>query len=231
MKKNSLLLVALLFSFTTAFSQLGIRVGVNMANQIKHFGKDDLKKSFSNDNLTGFQVGLIYSMNRSSGLGFEVGALLAQKGGMFDIDDSSSAIDNAIEGYKEINYFEVPLNLKYKMNIIDPVSVFGVAGLYGGFAITEVSKVKTKIDDLKKSRDFDDFADRIDYGFNLGFGVELIEKIQIAFNWSQALQKKNPDKKFFKKMQDGGFIGNALHPNVEPKSTNRVFSVSLTYLL
>ncbi len=230
MRKNILLLVAL-FSFTTVFSQLGVRVGVNMANQIRHFSKDDLKSSFNNDNLTGFQVGLIYDMNRSAGLGFEVGALLAQKGGMFKLEKSASTLDNALEGYKEINYFEVPLNLKYKMDIIDPVSVFGVAGLYGGFAITEISQIKGKIGKLKKSRDFDDLASRIDYGFNLGFGVELIQKVQIAFNWSQALQKKDSDKKFFEKMQHGGFIGSTLNANIEPKSTNRVFSVSLTYIL
>ncbi len=229
MKRNSLLLAVLLFSFTTAFSQLGVRVGVNMANEIRHFGKDDLKSSFSNENLTGFQAGLIYEANSGDGLGMEVGALFAQKGGMFKIDDSSTMVDNAIEGYKEINYFEVPLNLKYKINIIDPaISVFGIAGLYGGFAITEVSKVETKFKNLKKSKDFDDFTDRIDYGFNLGVGVELIERIQIAFNWSQALQKKDGNKKMFEKMNLEGF----LNANVEPqKTTNQVFSVSLTYLL
>ncbi len=226
MKKNILLLIVLFFSFTTAFAQLGIRAGVNMANEIRHFEKDNLESSFKSENLTGFQAGLVYQINRQ-GLGMEMGALFSQKGGMFKIDSSSSIIDNALEGYREVNYFEVPLNLRYKVNLIDAVGIYGLAGVYGGFAVTEVSKVKTKLDELKQLKDFDDVTDRIDYGFNVGLGIEFIEKIQITFNWSQALQKKDGNKKFFEEMNTKGFI----NANVQPKTTNRVFSVSLTYLL
>ncbi len=226
MKRNSLLLVALLFSFTTAFSQLGIRVGVNMANEISKFGEEDLKASFSDENLTGFQAGLVYETNREGGLGLEMGVLFAQKGSMFKIDHENYT-NNIVEGYNEINYFEVPLNLKYKMNILNPVSIFGLAGVYGGFAITEKSEVKNKIDILKDSRDFDEVVDRIDFGFNLGLGVELMEKLQVAFNWSQALQKKDGSKKMFENVDK---LTGILNTNLKKQEkTNRVFSVSVTY--
>ncbi len=66
MKKNVILIAVLLMSFTTAFSQIGVRVGVNMANEIRDFGVDNVKKSFDSKNLTGFQVGLIYQANPSN---------------------------------------------------------------------------------------------------------------------------------------------------------------------
>ncbi len=229
MKKNVILVAILLMSFTTAFSQLGVRVGVNMANEIRDFGVENVKKSFDSNNLTGFQVGLIYQANPShSGLGLETGVLFCQKGGQVNID-KNSVVNTVIEGYNQVNYFEVPLNLRYKLAFTDILGAYASAGVYGGIAINGVTDVESKLKTLKKeAHSFNDFTDRIDYGFSFGLGVELIRKIQIGVNWSEGLKKIDTNKKLIEVLTTNGYT---IKPNFEPKTKNRVFSVSLTYML
>lgn len=235
MKKTFLILALVTLSSVTAFSQLGIRAGVNMANQIKSFDNQELSAAFHSSNLTGYQVGLVYQLNPAygaSGMGLEVGALFSQKGGMFKLaDDKTQLLNSVIEGYKELNYIEVPISARYRLNFGGVVGAFASAGVYGGIAVEGNTTFKSKIglidNQLKQSVDFDDFMDRIDYGFNLGVGVELIEKIQIGFNWTQGLQKKDKSKGLLDqiKLQNKQILS-----NIEQKSANRVFSVSVTYL-
>ncbi len=229
MKKNVVLVALLLMSFTTAFSQLGVRLGVNMANEIRDFGMENVKKSFDSNNLTGFQAGVIYQANPSnSGLGLEIGALFCQKGGRVNID-STSVANTVIKGYKQVNYFEVPLNVRYRLAFTDIIGAYASAGVYGGIAINRVTDVESKLKTLKKqSHSFNEFTDRIDYGFNFGLGVELIKKIQIGFNWSEGLKKIDANKDFIEVLTTNGYT---IKPNFEPKTKNRVFSVSLTYML
>ncbi len=89
--------------------------------------------------------------------------------------------------------------------------------------------MKSKLKTLeKKSQSFNDFTDRIDYGLNFGLGIELIRKIQISFNWSEGLKKIDANKDFIEVLTTNGYT---IKPNFEPKTKNRVFSVSLTYML
>lgn len=232
MKKTFLIVSLLVVSTVTAFSQLGIRAGVNMANQIKSFDNQELNNAFHSSNLTGYQVGIVYQFNPAkggSGMGLELGAMFSQKGGMFEfIKEKSQLLNSVLKGYKELNYIEIPINARYKLNFGGVVGAYATAGIYGGVAIDGKTTFESRLGDLKQAVDFDDFMNRVDYGFNLGLGVELIEKIQIGFNWSQGLQKKDKNKGLFEQIK---LLDNkVLLPNIEQKSTNQVFSVSLTYL-
>jgi hypothetical protein len=209
--KNYYFLIAFLFCTTGIFAQLGIKAGVNMANEIKSFSQQGIADGFSSKNLTGYQIGLTYqAMPKNSGLGCEIGAMLSQKGSAFS--DSANIVDVIKQGYKELNYVEVPFNLRYRLTL-GFIGVYGTAGIYGGYALS--GKTVNEITNNIQEETFNSFMDHVDYGYNLGGGVELFKKIQFGATWSQGL--KNTAK------SNTGM----------PKPTtaaNRVFSINLVYL-
>lgn len=220
-------LVVLTISYTTATAQFGIRAGVNMANEIQSFDHDAISAAFQSENLTGYQVGVVYQFNpKKSGLGFEVGALLSQKGGIFQFD-STNVISSLIRGYREINYVEVPMNLRWSWNFGGVVGVFGTGGIYGAYALEGKTVFESDLPTLIKEDSFDSFMDRIDYGYSFGGGIELLEKLQIGANYSQGLQKRDTEQSILDRVttESGGTA-----PNLKAKNTNKVFSVTLTYL-
>lgn len=213
MKNNIIYLLSVLLICTSALqAQLGIKAGVNMANEIKSFSQEDIRNGFRSSNLTGFQLGLTYqAMPENSGLGVEIGALLSQKGSVFSVD-STNLVNTIKQGYKELNYLEVPLNLRYRISL-GFLGVYGTAGIYGGYALN--GKTVDEITNTSTDGTYPTFVDHIDYGYNLGAGVELFSKIQLGATWSQGL--KNTANTYF-------------NLPVPTKSMNRVFTVNLVYM-
>ena len=115
--KKFLKILLVLFVFTSSiYAQIGIKAGINLANQIKSLSSQDITDGLSRENLTGYQVGLVYQVNpKKSGLCGEIGLLASQKG--FSFSDSVSLANNVLRGYHEINYVELPLNLRYKIKV------------------------------------------------------------------------------------------------------------------
>lgn len=228
MKSKLFITLSIVFFCTSyASAQLGIRAGVNMANEIQTFDYEGISSAFQNENLTGYQVGLVYQLNPTrSGFGFEVGTLLSQKGGVFSLD-STGVVNSLVKGYHEINYVEVPMNLRLRLNFGGVVSVFGTAGVYGAYALKGKTVFESDLPTLIKEDSFDGFMDRIDYGYSFGGGVELIKKLQIGATWSQGLQKRDGNKSIADMLttESGGMV-----PNLKPTSKNKAFSVTLTYL-
>ena len=208
--KKFLNILLVLFVFTSSiYAQIGIKAGINLANQIKSLSSQDISDGFSRENLTGYQVGLVYQLNpRKSGFGGEVGLLVSQKG--FSFSDSTSLAGNILRGYHEINYIELPLNLRYKMKL-GFLGVYGYGGLYGGYALNGRHVIETE--NTSSDIGFKEMLDRTDYGYNLGLGFEFFSKIQFGANWSQGIKNSN--------LEDDA---------IEGSTKNRVFSIGLTYL-
>lgn len=195
-------LVVLFFSYSTVVNaQLGLKAGVNLANEIKSLNLAEINTS----NLTGYQIGLVYqAMPKKSGLGVEIGALLSQKGSVID----STNLDYSIQqGYRELNYIEVPLNLRYHISI-GFIGFYGFGGVYGGYELN--GKVVDEIVGTTQDETFQTFMDHVDYGYNFGAGVELFRKVQLGATWSQGVK-------------------NVSASGITP-GTNRVLSVNLVYL-
>ncbi len=199
------MLMALLCS-TGLFAQLGIKAGLNMANEIRSFNQSDIATSFQSSNLTGYQIGLTYqAMPKKTGMGVEIGALLSQKGSSFHFD--SINVDNVLRnGYKEINYLEVPLNIRYHI-IVGLVGVYGFGGVYGGCALS--GSTVTESTSTTEKETYKTFADRVDYGYNFGAGVELFRKIQLGGTWSNGIKSTS---------------------NADSSFKNKVFTMNLVYM-
>lgn len=182
-----------------------------MANEFKTFSQQAIADAFSSKNLTGYQIGVIYqAMPKKSGLGCEFGALLSQKGSSFT--DSTTVANAITQGYRELNYVEVPFNLRYRLTI-GFIGVYGIAGIYGGYALSgrTVNEVTNEI----QNETFQTFMDHVDYGYNLGAGLELFNKIQLGATWTQGIRNT-------------AFTNTAIP--VPALATNRVFSINLVYL-
>ena len=221
----SVILVLLLSA--SANAQLGIRAGVNMANELQSFNNEAISKAFQSSNLTGYKIGLVYEYNpKSTGFGFEAGALFTQAGGTFKMD-SSNVVNSLIKGYHEINYLEVPLNLRYRIGIAGIIGIYGTAGIYGGYIFSGKTTFENEISSLAHSDSFNTFMDRIDYGYSYGAGVEILKKLQVGVNWNKGLQKKDTNKSLLDKITTEN--GNTV-PNLEAKTSLNSFTVSLTYL-
>ena len=209
MKKLLKILVVLFFFINSINAQIGIKAGINLANQIKSLSSQDIADGLSRENLTGYQVGLVYQLNpRKSGIGAEIGLLLSQKGSSFSRITSGTA--DVTQGYDEIKYIELPLNLRYRIKV-GFLGVYGYGGLYGAYALDGQHVNGTE--DTASDIGFKEMMDRADYGYNLGLGVEFFSKIQFGANWSNGIKNTNIES-----------------DTSEGYTKNRVFSIGLTYL-
>ena len=205
------ILIALIYSSTVLYAQFGIKAGINIANEVNSFSPSESKSGFNSTDLTGFQIGVVYqAMPKTSGFGVEIGALLSQKGCTFS---DSANISNVIkQGYKELRYLEVPLNLRYHLSV-GMLGIYGFGGVYGGYALSE--KTVDESTNNTQNAIYPTFGDHVDYGYNFGAGVELFKKIQFGASLSRGLKNTAT-----------GIEGLP----TPTKTTNRVYSVNLVYL-
>ena len=195
------------------FAQFGIKAGINIANEINSFSDAGIRAGFNTTHLSGYQIGLVYQiMPKSSGFGVDTGVSISQKGSTFSNSDSTNVTNFIKQGYKELNYLEVPLNVRYRLSL-GGVAMYGFGGLYGGYMLNGKA-VDESTNDIQKET-YSDFIDHVDYGYNIGAGVELFKKVQLGATWSQGLKNTSVT-----------FAG--LPTPI--KTTNRVYSINLVYL-
>ena len=195
MKKNRLLVIALIVAFstiaTTGYSQVrfGLRgeVGLNKAT----FSK----KAIEVENLNTFKIGPTVEIMFPV-MDFGVEASILYNNNKMDVaylEDSSTPIEVTN------HYIDIPVNLKYKFGLISPVKIYAAAGPY--------AKIHVGGDDIKFADVTDDIkAKTFEAGVNLGLGVELFKRLAVGVNygiqltddystnqpkWSDALNNKD----------------------------------------
>lgn len=212
MRRKQFSVILLLVCSTGIFAQLGLKVGLNMANELNRFDQQGITNTFSSKNLTGYQIGLLYqAMPKKSGIGCEFGVLLSQKGSSFKDTTSTATVKS---GYKELNYAEVPFNIRYRLSL-GFIGIYAIAGIYGGYALSAKMVDESKDPTVIQNEAFPTFMDHVDYGYNVGAGIELFKKLQIGASWSQGL-----------KNTANAYIGIP----TPISSSNQVFSINLVYI-
>lgn len=211
-RRNIFFIFSLLVCSSVIYAQFGIKAGLNKANEIITFNQADVSTKYYSNNLTGYQIGLVYQlMPKKSGFGLEIGALLSQKGSTIDSTNIAYSIK---EGYKEINYLEVPFNIRYRLTL-GFIGIYGFGGVYGGYILS--GKIVNETTEVSAEETYQNFVDRTDYGYNFGAGIELFRKIQLGGTWSQGLKNtvstNNPNL-----------------TNQPSSSKNSLFTINLIYL-
>lgn len=201
--------VALLLLATFAHAQVGIRAGLNMANEINSFTSQNIGSAMSSENLTGYHIGIMHqSVPEKSGFGGDMALLFSQKGSSYT--DAADA-QNEINGYRELNYFEMPFNVRYQLRL-GFASLYATSGLYAAYFLSGKDVAQGNAQNVL----IDNFVDKLDFGYSFGGGIELFRKIQLGASWSRALRNNN-----------------AAYTNTITgisTSQNRVFSLNLSYL-
>lgn len=172
--KNGLtvcLIVALAMIGSTANAQLrfGFRgeVGLNKPS----FSKDVINV----ENLNGFKVGpTVEFMFPVVNLGVEGSLLYNNEAMNVQLLSTESVVD--VSQKISNHYIDIPVNLKYKMGIISPLKIFVAAGPY--------AKIRVAGDDLTLQQVRDNVeAKAFEAGINLGLGADIINRVQIGFNY------------------------------------------------
>ncbi len=141
---------------TVGYSQVGLRVGVNLANQKSEL----LGEKIETDGIIGLNAALVYNAQISDMFSIQPELHYIQKG--FSIKDLDSKF--------VINYAELAVALKVKLvNIGEKGGVYVAATPYAGYALN----AKGYIGDESEKYEFDDDDNRIDYGVGLGAGVQF----------------------------------------------------------
>ena len=193
------------------YAQLGMKAGINIANEINSFSDAGIRAGFNTTHLSGYQIGLIYQiMPKRSGFGVDTGVSISQKGSTFS--DSTNITNVIKQGYRELDYLDIPLNLRYRLSL-GLIGIYGFAGIYGAYALSGKT-VNEKTNSILKTS-YSAFKDHLDYGYNFGAGFEFFKKIQFGATISQGIKNTSTA------------VNGLPTPTT---STNRVYSVNLVYL-
>lgn len=160
MKQKLILSCVIIFTLPGLYAQrAGIRAGFNLAHS--NYAVEGL--GITTSNLPRYQVGLVAEMPIWKSLFVNSGINYTVKG------VSLSFLGSDIEF--AISYLEVPLNLVYKYDL-GLARVFGLAGPYVGYGLKAKSIKGSDVNEIEFGSN-DNQMKRIDYGFNLGTGIEF----------------------------------------------------------
>lgn len=133
------------------------------------------KEVYSVENMNAFKIGPSVEFTVPvAGLGVE-GSLLYSNEKMNVKNVEKNGVGSVIEEISS-HYIDVPVNLKYKMGIISPLKVYLAVGPYAQFKVGgdefTYEALKGKVDDKK-----------FQAGVNVGIGAEVINRVQLGFNY------------------------------------------------
>ncbi len=130
-------------------------------------------KLFDSDNRAGFTGGVMIEFTAPIiNLGFDLSAMYVRRNSQFMV------ANNIVKNDRD--YFEIPLNLKYKLEvpaIARVITPFVTTGPSVAFLTS-----RKHIEKAYKNNE-------IDVAWNFGFGVELFRKVQLAASYGLGLTK------------------------------------------
>jgi opacity protein-like surface antigen len=166
MKKFTIFIFA--FLWVSVFSvqadlKFGVKAGANLSKVA--FNLDAIQP----DNYTGFQVGPILELNLPIPIGLDVAVLYSQQGLKY----------KGLSYEEKMSTLDVPVNLKYKLHLLDLLGVYVTAGPYASFQLSD----EHTFDQLKVDANNKKFG----VGINLGGGLELLSHLQVGVNYQMGI--------------------------------------------
>ena len=211
MKINKLLIIVVAFTMTTkSFAQVkyGVKAGLNLANMLE---KDD-DETYSEDYSMkiGFHLGGAAEIPISEKFSVQPGLLFSTKGFKMKIE----GIDGFFEDMNinvNLNYLEIPINAIYKIELGSSKLCINT-GPYLGYALSGKVSYDKDSESIDIGSSDDDDLKALDYGFNIGAGIEINDAITIGLQYGLGLGNLSIDT-------DNGY-----------KLNNRVIGISVGYM-
>ncbi|MCJ7446064.1 MAG: PorT family protein [Bacteroidales bacterium] len=147
---------------------IGIKAGFSLAEGMYKLYVTKIPTSC----IVGFPIGISGDMPISESFFLNSGFLFIKKGTKADISGAEEKV--------RIRYLEIPVNVVYKHDSVT-WKLFAQAGPYVGIGLS----ARIKQEDNKEKVGFGPEADqykRMDYGINIGFGIE-VDPVQIGINY------------------------------------------------
>ena len=145
---------------STASAQVGVLVGLNVANV--DFDVSDTSVSVNGDSRTGFVAGLSFNMPIQQMFSVEVDALFAQKGTKFSATEGGFTDTAKIN----LNYVDIPVLAKVNVTGSAPVGVHLLAGPSFNFKVSEKF-------DPEDAADSEDSIEKMETALVFGGGVHV----------------------------------------------------------
>ncbi|MBR1706085.1 MAG: porin family protein [Bacteroidales bacterium] len=132
---------------------------------------------------TGFNLGILMNYGLSEKLYIGTGLKFSQKGVKWD---------NLYGLHCNPGYLVLPVNMGYRYDLLEAVSVFAEVGLYGGVGVS--GKLATDDDNVGFWGDdaaevLGGKANRLDYGIGAVAGVELSDAFQVRLGYDLSMRK------------------------------------------
>lgn len=157
--KQWVVLAILVLTSTAAFSQAGIRVGVNLANQ--KYGTDGI--SIEPSSIIGLNAAVVYNIEVSELFSVQPELHFIQKGSQLDLGvfgDSKTTL----------NYLELAVAAKFNVfKFGESNKVYAAVTPSAGYLISG----KSKFGDETSNIEFTDDNNRMDFGIGIGAGVQF----------------------------------------------------------
>ena len=173
MKKFLLVLmscVALSASAQTKLVRFGVEGGLNV-NKMS-FSKD----LFASENRCGFFVGpKMYVKIPLVGLGADAAVL-------YSLNGASKVDNNGDVHNKNLSYFEIPVNLRYDVSFLKIAGAYVATGPQYNIALNSMDALK----DVDMTR-------RSSWGWNVGVGLKLWDKLQFGVTYTIPVSGLNSD--------------------------------------
>ena len=144
---------------STASAQVGVLVGLNMANV--NFDVTDTSVSVKGDSRTGLVAGLSFNVPIQEMFSVEVDALFAQKGTKVSFTESGFTDSSKVK----LNYVDIPVLGKINLNGSAPVGVHLLFGPSFNFKVSE--KFDPEEDDIE------DQFEKMETALLIGGGVHV----------------------------------------------------------
>lgn len=179
--KQILIAVALIATVAvpaTAQFKFGPRLGVAINNLHFSSKQDAVKDLISTDNRAGFTGGLMAEFTAPViGIGVDASLMYVRRSVKTIDSEDHPNVDNKV---LKRDYFEIPINLKYKFSLPvagNAVSPFLTTGPSFAFATS-----KEAIKEAYKNK-------AVDVAWNIGLGVEFVKHLQIAASYGFGISK------------------------------------------
>jgi hypothetical protein len=201
MKNFSKLLIVLtivLWAGNSFGQRLIVKAGVSFANQKYYEGDENWAKMLGFQFNPGAHLGIAAEVPTGKVLSFEPGLLLTTAG--YKVTDKQEVLGEIYryKGSSNLIYLNLPLNVKVGIPI-GKANLFVVAGPYIGMGLKGTYKSVLKhngdreVDTRNMELGDENDLKRLDYGINMGAGVEL-SSIQLRFFYSLGLANIAPDQ-------------------------------------
>lgn len=185
MKKLIAIVAIMMMAATASFAQIGARIGMDFAKL-----NGDWKDVY--DASVGLHLGAVYNIELADALSLQPGAFYVQR-------NWKDKVDNKIHTH----FIEVPIVLKYNLELTNDIKIDPHAGPYFGFGFAgKVKDVDPKVKVFKSRAKGGLGLANFDMGVQVGAGATFFDSAYVGLDYEFGFRDNadyfnplNPDKK------------------------------------